>query len=80
MNLRIPKSKELLTSCIKVMRYHLISTVVGLLFHSKGSFFFCEQGAEGNNLDLKGSKGSLDKIEKEEIRHVESPDDVKMCE
>jgi len=42
--------------------------------------FFCEQGAEGNNLDLKGSKGSLDKIEKEEIRHVESPDDFKMCE
>jgi hypothetical protein len=31
---------------------------------------FCEQGVEGNNLDLKGSKGSLDKIEKEEIRYV----------
>jgi hypothetical protein len=42
--------------------------VVSLVFHSKG--FFCEQGAEGNNLDLKGSKGGLDKIEKKEIRHV----------
>jgi hypothetical protein len=50
------------------MRHHLISTVVSLVFHSKE--VFCEQGAEGNNLDLKGSKGSLDKIEKEKIRHV----------
>jgi len=64
------------------MRHHLICTVVGLVFHIKGFFSssFCEQGAKGNNLDLKGSKGSLDKIEKEEIRHVESPGDVKMCE
>ena len=45
----------------KAWRHPLISTVLSLVFHSK-VFFFGEQGAEGNNLDLKGSKESQDKI------------------
>jgi len=31
-------------------------------------------------VNRKGSKGSLDKIEKEEIHHMQSPDNIKMCE
>jgi hypothetical protein len=34
---------------------------------SQRGFFFCEQGAEGSNLDRKGSKGRLDEIKRRKI-------------